>query len=483
MNTRLVSVLTIMAALAAVSVAARGQAPVSTAFTYQGQLKESGVPVTGQADMIFHLWDAETGGSLYDSYGISFIPVDDGLFTVELDFGSAPFEGEARWLEIEVEFPSGAGNWTTLSPRQPMTPTPYAVTAMQTIGVDGHSLDAADGSPTNRVYVDNDGRIRLGYPGGSLSRMVNIRGGMDVFDDDGTGTSEGIRFTSNSYEFAELVGETPIWDYYQATDTHRFYTGDATLRLTIASDGSIGIGTPSPSYPLHVEGSGARTVYAENDSASGAALEARATSGGTAVRAYSTSTASGGYGLNAYAAAPSARAVYAFNEAESGDAYAVYGENISPDGIAIYGLADNGDQYSMGIGVYGRSDSDHPGIGVYGETTNTGTTYGVRGVSAHGTGVRGENTDTGNYGALGRHFEGVYGQSDYGVSGIGVHGKWTGAYPGYGYGGAFTTTSHLAAGVLGQNEATEPGGIGVIGVHEHTTGAGYGVRGQTASSE
>ncbi|UCF33493.1 MAG: hypothetical protein JSV78_14275, partial [Phycisphaerales bacterium] len=293
----------------------------------------------------------------------------------------------------------------------PLTAAPYALTAVNTIGVDGHSLDAADGSPTNMVYVNNEGKIRLGSPGSSSLKTVHVRGGLEVFDDDGMGTSEGIRFTSNSYEFAELAGETPIWDYYQSTDTHRFYTGDQTLRMTIKSEGNIGIGTADPNYPLHVEGSSARTLYVKNQSASGSALEARVIGTGAAVRAYATSTESGGYGVDAYAAAPNARAVYAFNEAESGDAYALYGENISPDGIAIYGLADNGDEYSTGIGVYGRSDSDHPGIGVYGETTNTGITYGVRGVSAHGTGVRGEQGTSGNHGSLGTWTAGVYGRT------------------------------------------------------------------------
>jgi len=390
------------------------QTPVGTAFTYQGQLKQAGVPVDNTADFEFTLWDdpnsTDPGNLVAGPLAADNVDVEGGLFTVVLDFGSGIFTGDARWLEIAVRSPAGVGSFTTLSPRQEVTPVPYTLMAANTVGVDGPSLDAADGSPVNAVYVGDDGRIRLGGTGGAGPKTVNIHGGMDVFDDDGIGNSEGIRFTSNSYEFAELVGETPIWDYYQATDTHRFYTGDQTLRMTITSDGSVGISTPSPSYPLHVE-------------------------------------------------------------------------NASPDGIAIFGLADNGEQNSTGIGVYGRSDSEE-GTGVYGEATHTiGSAYGVRGVSAHGTGVQGEHQDTGNFGALGRWLEGVYGESTYGVSGIGVHGKWTGAYPGYGFGGAFTTTSHLAAGVLGRNEATEPGGSGVIGVHEHTTGAGYGVRGETASSD
>lgn len=52
------------------------------------------------------------------------VPVSEGLFTVQPDFGGAVFNGEARWLEIEVDCGSGAA---TLSPRQPVTPAPYAL--------------------------------------------------------------------------------------------------------------------------------------------------------------------------------------------------------------------------------------------------------------------------------------------------------------------------------------------------------------------
>jgi hypothetical protein len=56
------------------------------------------------------------------------VAVSNGLFTVKLDFGAGVFTGAERWLEIGVRS-NGGGDFTALSPRQPLTPTPYAITA------------------------------------------------------------------------------------------------------------------------------------------------------------------------------------------------------------------------------------------------------------------------------------------------------------------------------------------------------------------
>src|SRR5262249_47309415 len=54
-------------------------------------------------------------------------------FTVELNdaaqFGGSAFTGSDRWLQIAVRCPVGSGNYITLSPRQPLTATPYALFA------------------------------------------------------------------------------------------------------------------------------------------------------------------------------------------------------------------------------------------------------------------------------------------------------------------------------------------------------------------
>ena len=86
--------------------------------------------------------------------GVEDEPVSNGLFTVLLDFGDGPFTGDVRFLEVGVRPGDSVERHTVLSPRQELTPTPYAMTALETVGVDGHSLDALDGSPVDAVFVD-----------------------------------------------------------------------------------------------------------------------------------------------------------------------------------------------------------------------------------------------------------------------------------------------------------------------------------------
>jgi len=117
----------IIVAVAAAPAALNAQT-VGTTFTYQGQLKKDGQPLTDSADFEFTLWSAETDG---DQIGLM-VPVNgesiqNGLFTVPLDFGTDIFTGDARWLQIKVRSPAGAGDFTTLSPRQEVTPAPYAL--------------------------------------------------------------------------------------------------------------------------------------------------------------------------------------------------------------------------------------------------------------------------------------------------------------------------------------------------------------------
>ncbi len=108
-----------------------GQADASTlgtAFTYQGQLFDMGQPAHGNFDMTFSLFNASQSGSQVGNTLTNLdTSVTNGLFTVQLDFGPV-FNGNALWLQIGVRT-NGAASFTSLSPLQPLTPTPYAITA------------------------------------------------------------------------------------------------------------------------------------------------------------------------------------------------------------------------------------------------------------------------------------------------------------------------------------------------------------------
>ncbi len=100
-----------------------------TALTYQGQLNSQGAPANGAFDMTFTLWNAPSGGSqVGNTLTNAGVTASNGQFTATLDFGPNVFMGAGAWLEIGVRA-GGASSFTTLSPRQQITPMPYAIFA------------------------------------------------------------------------------------------------------------------------------------------------------------------------------------------------------------------------------------------------------------------------------------------------------------------------------------------------------------------
>lgn len=104
------------------------QAVLGTAFTYQGRLTDSSGAVNGTCDLEFKLYDdAAAGTQIGSTQTKTNVTVTNGVFTVALDFGVSAFNGDARWLAISVRCPAGSGSYTPLTPRQPLTPAPYAL--------------------------------------------------------------------------------------------------------------------------------------------------------------------------------------------------------------------------------------------------------------------------------------------------------------------------------------------------------------------
>jgi hypothetical protein len=147
----------------------QAQTPVGTAFSYQGQLRQAGAPFDGLADFEFTLWDDASSSDPNDlvagPLALNDVDVDRGLFTIVLDFGQNVFTGQARWLEIVV-------NGTTLTPRQELTPAPYAL-ALPGVWTQQNSQcpNIFAGHGGNLV---NDGAIGVAIGGGGGQALTNV---------------------------------------------------------------------------------------------------------------------------------------------------------------------------------------------------------------------------------------------------------------------------------------------------------------------
>ena len=104
-----------------------------TAFTYQGLLNDGSAPANGTYNLTFTLYATNTGGAPQAGPITNLATtVSNGLFTTTIDFGNV-FTGGANWLEIGVQT-NGVTGFTILTPRQPVTPVPYAITASNVTG-------------------------------------------------------------------------------------------------------------------------------------------------------------------------------------------------------------------------------------------------------------------------------------------------------------------------------------------------------------
>ena len=101
-----------------------------TTFTFQGRLGSAGMPANGSHDFEFRLFDAESGGTqVSGDLTREDVAVTDGIFTVQLDFGTSPYDSSPRWLDVDVR-EAGGGAFTTLDTRFRIGTAPFAIEAL-----------------------------------------------------------------------------------------------------------------------------------------------------------------------------------------------------------------------------------------------------------------------------------------------------------------------------------------------------------------
>ncbi|HZV35695.1 MAG TPA: tail fiber domain-containing protein [Verrucomicrobiae bacterium] len=158
-----------------------------TAFTYQGQLSAGGAPAGGLYDFSFTLYGTGTGGSPLANSVTNFgVPVSNGLFVVAIDFGNS-FTNQTEWLQIAVRT-NGGSSFTTLNPRQQLTPTPYSIlsenastaSSVAAANITGTLLNGS--LPSNAIFAGTVTATGFSGNGNGLTNLSasQLTGGMTI---------------------------------------------------------------------------------------------------------------------------------------------------------------------------------------------------------------------------------------------------------------------------------------------------------------
>lgn len=399
-------------------------APAGTAFTYQGRLTDDGIVANGIFDLRFILYTADIGGSQVGTILTKpNVEVVNGVFLTDLDFGSEVLDGEARWLEIGVRTNGSTRVHTTLSPRQPLTPAPYAIFssgASNLLGMlpDGRlSANVAKLNQNQSFTATPNFSPAVGAPFsvGSNAKVDNLNA--DFLDGFHAGNTESSLAVNNGLLNATLNAD--LLDGLHASTfaptghTHlaESWGGFTSLGLEVAARNANGIA---------VRGWSGNASTQDTHPAGEFANAAGEFAGNVGLIGAATSDTSDGYGVVGLAPGMGGRGVFGKATATSGSASGIYGQSAAPTGAGVVGWATGTN--AANYGIYGQSDSGG-GFGVYGRAaatagTNSSGVYGVA-MSANGNGVYGyaaSNATNGvPYGVFGEAFSSV----GYGVVGRG----------------------------------------------------------------
>src|SRR6266581_3730051 len=217
-----------------------------TAFTYQGRLNNGGIPANGFYDLAFSLFTASNSvGQVATTLTNTNTAVNNGQFTVLLDFGAGVFTGTNLWLQIGVRT-NGGGNFTTLSPLQALTPAPYAIFANTASNLAG-TLSSAQlaGTYGNPVTFNNGANTFDGSFYGQFFGSTFIGGS---FVGNFIGTGSGL---ADVWHTGGNLGTTPGVNFLGTTDNQPLVikvNGQQTMRYEPTTDSPNIIGGWSGNY-------------------------------------------------------------------------------------------------------------------------------------------------------------------------------------------------------------------------------------------
>ncbi|MDQ4121903.1 MAG: hypothetical protein M3209_10710 [Acidobacteriota bacterium] len=172
----------------------------SSAFTYQGKLTDTGGAASGIYDLQFKLYDVQTGGTLLGTLTRDDIQVTNGIFTIQLDFGSVVFTNNSgRFLEIGVRPGISTGAFMPVLPRQEITAAPYALRSLEAgkaaLADDSQKLGGVSSTGFVKTFDPRLSDDRNPLPG-SANYVQNQSGGTQSADFNISGTGSANAFNA-----------------------------------------------------------------------------------------------------------------------------------------------------------------------------------------------------------------------------------------------------------------------------------------------